>query len=49
LNAPPAPEHFRSGQSLHGLTQAHVIGQNDTAAAGGEDGAPFLIGQQFCL
>ncbi len=45
VNAALAPQHFRRGLCLHGLAQAHVIGQNYTAAASGEDSAHLLVGQ----
>jgi hypothetical protein len=32
-----------------GFAQAHVISQNHSSPASGEDGAPFLVGQKFCL
>ena len=39
--------NFRSGERLHGLAQTHVIGQDHPAPAGGEDGTPLLVGQEF--
>ena len=49
LNAPAAAQQFGSGEGLHGFAQAHVIGQDNPAPAGGEDGAPLLVGQKFGL
>jgi hypothetical protein len=46
---PAAAQQLRGGQGLHCLTQAHVIGQNHAAAAGRENGAPLLVGEQLRL
>jgi hypothetical protein len=42
-----AAQHLRGCQGLHGFAQTHVVGDDNPSAAGCEDCATHLIGQQL--